>query len=279
MVRSSPISYAAALLCLFAASGSAQSFTIANGQIFTPGLVILDAPQPGTPLGGDNLHVALDVSTNGRMPLPPYAKDSPTKIFNVTMFLSSYVTGRNFTITNGTATANNASLGDIMFQEPGSTVKHVNWLWPDCLVGNGQPGSADSDRGAYNISIRQNFRLNGQDHYTIFDVPISVTNSIEKKDGRPSCDALNNALLTEGELNATAANAVGVLFGPGDSTKIEVESGNGNGNGNDKGSGDGLGGTKPEATPGDGLGAGSSLSWRGGAHWLCLLSIGAALML
>ncbi|KZL64441.1 WD40 repeat-like protein [Colletotrichum tofieldiae] len=275
MVSSSPVSYAAALLSLFAASGSAQNFTIANGQIFTPGLVILDAPQPGTPLGGENLHVALDVSTNGKMPLPPYAEDSPTKIFNVTMFLSSYATGRNFTITNGTATANNASLGDIMFQEPGSTVKHVNWLWPDCLVGNGQPSSADSDRGAYNISIRQNFRLNGEDHYTIFDVPISVTNSIEDKDGRPSCDALNNALLTEGELNATAANAVGVLFAPGDSTTVEVKSGDGGDNGSD----DGLGGAKPEASPGDGLGAGSSLSWRDGAHWLCLVSIGAALML
>ena len=28
------------------------NFTIANGQIFTPGFAILDAPQPGTPLGG-----------------------------------------------------------------------------------------------------------------------------------------------------------------------------------------------------------------------------------
>ncbi|KAK2002251.1 hypothetical protein LX36DRAFT_707988 [Colletotrichum falcatum] len=272
MIRSFLVPYAAALLCLFAASGSAQTFTIANGQIFTPGLVILDAPQPGTPLGGENLHVALDVSTNGRLPLPPYARNSPTKIFNVTMFLSSYVTGRNFTITNGTATANNASLGDIMFQEPGSTVKHVNWLWPDCLVGNGQPSSANSDRGAYNISIRQNFRLNGEDHYTIIDVPISVTNSIEEKFGRPSCDALNNPLLTEAQLNATAANAIGVLFAPGDSTQIEVESDDGSG-------GEGLGGPKPEATPGDGLGAGSSLSWRSGAHWLCLASIGAALVL
>ncbi|KAF6803411.1 hypothetical protein CPLU01_00703 [Colletotrichum plurivorum] len=266
-------SYAAALLSLFAASGAAQNFTISNGQIFTPGLVILDAPQPGTPLGGDNLHVALDVSTNGKMPLPPYAEDSATKIFNVTMFLSSYVTGRNLTITNGTATANNASLGDIMFQEPGSTVKHVNWIWPDCLVGDGQPRSTDSDRGAYNISIRQNFRLNGEDHYTIFDVPISVTNSIPEKDGRPSCDALNNPLLTEAELDAPSANAVGVLFAPGDSTEIEVKAGDGSGNG------DGIGGSKPEATPGDGLGAGSTLSWRDGAHWLCLASIGAALLL
>lgn len=28
------------------------NFTIVNGQIFTPGLAIIDAPQPFTPLGG-----------------------------------------------------------------------------------------------------------------------------------------------------------------------------------------------------------------------------------
>jgi len=28
------------------------NFVVAGGQIFTPGLAILDAPQPGTPLGG-----------------------------------------------------------------------------------------------------------------------------------------------------------------------------------------------------------------------------------
>ena len=29
-----------------------QEFTIANGQIYTPGFVVVDAPQPWTPLGG-----------------------------------------------------------------------------------------------------------------------------------------------------------------------------------------------------------------------------------
>jgi len=94
----------------------------------------------------------LDVSTNGRMPLPPYTFDSPSKIHNITIFLYSYDTGRNFTITNGTASANNASLGDVMFQEPGSTVKHVKWMWPDCFVGDGQPTEVNSARGVYNVS-------------------------------------------------------------------------------------------------------------------------------
>jgi hypothetical protein len=30
-------------------------------------------------------------------------------------------------------------------------VKHVNWVWPDCLVGNGAPTADNSSRGAYNV--------------------------------------------------------------------------------------------------------------------------------
>lgn len=86
------------------------------------------------------------------MPLPPYADDSPTQIFNITVFLSSYDTGRNFTITDGTASGNNETLGDIMTQQPGSTVKHIDWVYPDCLVGDGAPDDSDSDRGLYNVS-------------------------------------------------------------------------------------------------------------------------------
>jgi hypothetical protein len=28
------------------------NFTLVNGQVYTPGLAIIDAPQPNTPLGG-----------------------------------------------------------------------------------------------------------------------------------------------------------------------------------------------------------------------------------
>ncbi|KAM0342778.1 hypothetical protein ACHAPU_009270 [Fusarium lateritium] len=201
---------------LLAGHTLAENFTISNGQIFTPGFVVLDAPQPNTPLGGD-------VTANGKLPLPPHDDDDSNQIFSIEMFLYSYSTGRNFTISNGTATANNASLGEIMAQEPGSTVKHVNWVWPDCLVGDGEPGK-DSDRGVYNISIRQSFRLNGDEHYTIFDVPISVTNSISKDDDRPSCDDLSNELLSPEEVDMETANKVGVLFAPGDATELDGSS-------------------------------------------------------
>ncbi|KAJ4271846.1 hypothetical protein NW762_000554 [Fusarium torreyae] len=198
---------------LLAGRSLAENFTTSNGQIFTPGFVVLDAPQPNTPLGGD-------VTANGKLPLESHDDDDSNQILSIEMFLYSYTTGRNFTISNGTATANNASLGEIMAQEPGSTVKHINWVWPDCLVGDGEP-KKDSDRGAYNISIRQKFRLNGDNYYTIFDVPISVTNSISKDDDRPSCDALSNELLSPEDIDAEKANEVGVLFAPGDATKLE----------------------------------------------------------
>ncbi|KAI2629808.1 hypothetical protein GGR54DRAFT_586455 [Hypoxylon sp. NC1633] len=235
------------LLTILVFGVGALDFTIAGGQIFTPGFAVLDAPQPGTPLGGDTIEVALDVTANGKLQLPPYGDDSPSRINNITIFLYSYVTGRNFTITNGTASTNDVSLGDIMQSEPGSTVKHVKWNWPDCLIGDGKPESADSDRGAYNISIRQNFRLNGEDHYTIFDVPISVTNKIDFTGNNPPCDSVDNALLTPEEIDAESANRVGILFAPGDSTVVQASG--------SSSVGDGLGPSKPEANPGDGLGS------------------------
>ena len=140
---------------------------IINGQIFTPGIAIVDSPQPNTPEGGgqssssvimalltpaDFIQVALDVTADGKLQLPPYPANPVSAIYNITIFLSSYTTGNNFTITNGTAPPWDTTLGDIMQQEKGSTVKHVNWVWPDCFVGNGPPTVANSSRGAYNVS-------------------------------------------------------------------------------------------------------------------------------
>ena len=161
MILSTPRVFASLLLVRELAAQQ-----IVNGQIYTPGIAIVDAPQPNTPLGGgmtshpifpdpanfkDFLQVALDVSSDGQLQLPPYADNAPSAIWNITLFLSSYTTGKNFTISNGTATAGNASLGEVMLQEPGSTVKHVNWVWPDCLVGDGDPKNDSSARGLYNV--------------------------------------------------------------------------------------------------------------------------------
>lgn len=60
----------------------------------------------------------------------------------------------------------NAGCKSIMLQESGSTVKHVNWVWPSCLVGNGGANNDDCAaggnlddclsgvaRGPYNVSL------------------------------------------------------------------------------------------------------------------------------
>lgn len=244
----------------FVARSAAQSFTVAGGQIYTPGLAIVNSPQPGTPMGGDTIEVSLDVTTNGKLPLPAQlADDSPTRIYNITIFMSSYATGRNFTMTNGTASGLfNASLGDIMQQEPGSSVKHVKWRWPDCLVGDGQPRDTGSARGAYNISIRQNFRLNGVNHYTVFDLPISVTNRIDADILRPACDDISNPLLPPEQIDAVSANAVGVLFAPGSATQLDVKADPNK----DK---NGLG----SAQQGNGIDSGAMRSVGGELGWMC----------
>ncbi|KAG2416188.1 hypothetical protein HFD88_007381 [Aspergillus terreus] len=165
--------------------------TVVNGQVYTPGLAIVDAPQPYTPLGGDTLHVAIDVSGNGKLS----SSNSQTVFHEITLFLTSNDLSKNFTISNGTSPDSHAYVGPVLDLEPSSTVKHVDWTWPACLVGEGDGGSG-SARGDYNISMHQSFRWNGTDYYTVFDLPISVTNSIEESDDRVDCELLENELLS-----------------------------------------------------------------------------------
>ncbi|KAL6150818.1 hypothetical protein ACJQWK_00560 [Exserohilum turcicum] len=155
-----------------------SAFTIVNGRIYTPGLGIILAPQPYTPEGGDFLQIALDISGDGKLPVPPRNIADPlTQVFNFTLFLTSTITQKNFTISN--MTTSTPPLANMLNQEAGQTVKHINFEWPQCLVGNNNDDDGATARGDYNISIHQNYRLNGVDHYTIFNLPISVTNSIQ----------------------------------------------------------------------------------------------------
>jgi hypothetical protein len=75
--------------------------------------------------------------------------------------------------------------------------------------------------------------------YTIFDLPIDVSNSIPAGLFRPSCDSLNNPIIDQATLKASA-NSFTRIAG----TTIETS-----------GKGSGLGGTKPDASTHNGLGA------------------------
>ncbi|PLB33137.1 uncharacterized protein BDW47DRAFT_130728 [Aspergillus candidus] len=184
-----------------------MSFNIVNGQIYTPGLAIVDAPQPNTPLGGDTLHIAIDISGNGKLSLDndeDEDKDKDTHLHSLTLFLTSTDLSKNFTISNGTSPHDHHDhapyVGPVLDLEPSSTVKHVDWTWPACLVGEGSGGAA---RGKYNISMHQSFRWRGVEHYTVFDLPISVSNSIEESDERVDCASVENELLDAGALAAS----------------------------------------------------------------------------
>ncbi|KAF3032965.1 hypothetical protein E8E12_001592 [Didymella heteroderae] len=259
------------------ASQNSSAISIINGRIFTPGLAILASPQPNTPMGGDFLHVALDISGDGALPFPPSSNpNAATRLHNITLFLTSRLLGKNFTISNGTS--NMAPLTNILEQEEGSTVKHVNFEWPFCLVGDGKDVQGTA-RGAYNVSIHQSFRLNDSDFYTIFNLPISITNKIEQfpgaeqlltnprpgplseSGGRMDCGMLENRLLGQDELVASVKNPEAQPFS--DSGKLQaVNAGSSGGDGQiggPNGSG-GSGGNQSGA-----LGAGSVL--RVGIAW------------
>lgn len=177
-------------------------------------------------MGGDFLHIALDVSGDGKLQVPPRNIDDPlTQVFNFTLFLTSTTLSKNFTISNITTTT--PPLANIMNQESGQTVKHINFEWPDCLVGDGNDEFNTTARGDYNISIHQNFRLNGSNHYSIFNLPISVTNSISQfpgasqlltkpppgplspTGGRISCDMINNPMMDFAALVRSVNNPPG----------------------------------------------------------------------
>jgi hypothetical protein len=205
-----------------------SAFNIVNGRVFTPGLGIILAPQPFTPMGGDFLHIALDVSGDGKLPVPPRSISDPlTQVYNFTLFLTSVALQKNFTISNITTAT--PPFADIMQQELGQTVKHINFEWPECLVGDGQD-TQGTQRGEYNISIHQNFRLNGENRYSIFNLPISVTNSISRfpgagqlstkpipgplsaNGGRMDCDAIANPMMDFATLVASVNNPPGQPF-------------------------------------------------------------------
>jgi hypothetical protein len=83
--------------------------------------------------------------------------------------------------------------------------------------------------------------------YTIFDLPIHVTNGISANSSRPSCDSLNNDLLSQEALNASANTFVRI---PG--TALETNNGTGKA----------------------GLGAGVAVDWRTAVHWIWIAAFG-----
>ena len=72
LLKTGRLSAILALAIPASATEDTGDFDIVNGQIYTPGLAIVDAPQPFTPLGGGKFHFSptdLIVFVSPRTPL------------------------------------------------------------------------------------------------------------------------------------------------------------------------------------------------------------------
>jgi hypothetical protein len=66
--------------------------------------------------------------------------------------------------------------------------------------------------------MHQSFRWNGTDYYTVFQLPISVTNSISESDERVDCVLLENEVLSVADVDESSDSLPGQPWVEGAST-------------------------------------------------------------
>ncbi|KAF5390322.1 hypothetical protein D9757_002794 [Collybiopsis confluens] len=151
------------------------------GQGFTNGLAIIDAPNPGSPgHAGSALSIAIDVirltsstrahdpdfeyclqiSGNGQLAIGSDASNpasmAATHFSLLEIYLVSAETSLNVTVSNGST---------LLTQEPGSSVKHLNWPVPNCIPA-----------GNYNLTFYETSSIQGQPHFIITPIPVPIQN-------------------------------------------------------------------------------------------------------
>ncbi|KAI0336467.1 hypothetical protein GY45DRAFT_1266160 [Cubamyces sp. BRFM 1775] len=139
--------------------GTAQAQTLVNGQIFTNGLAIVDAPAPNSPMhAGSVTQVAIDISGDGKLDqsasIP--GSDKSTRFDSLEIYLVSYQTKLNLTVSSGPG---------LLTQEQGSTVKHWNYNVSTCIPA-----------GPYNLTFYEASHINDQPYFSITSYPVTVMN-------------------------------------------------------------------------------------------------------
>ncbi|KAM5535212.1 hypothetical protein V8D89_011148 [Ganoderma adspersum] len=141
------------------ASTQVHAQILVNGQLFTNGLAIVDAPAPGSPMhAGAVTQVAIDISGDGHLDqsasIP--GSDKSTRFDSLEIYLVSYQTKQNITVSNGT---------ELLTQERGSTVKHWNFNVSTCIP-----------TGNYNLTFYEASHINGQPYFSITPYLVTVQN-------------------------------------------------------------------------------------------------------
>ncbi|KAI0757124.1 hypothetical protein C8Q80DRAFT_78878 [Daedaleopsis nitida] len=137
------------LFCLLAANLPAVAAQNPDDGQPPTGLSVLDAPARNSVLkAGDVTSVAIDVNagTSGQ----GFTYNS------LEVYLVSSQTNANVTVATGP---------EVLAQEPGSTVKHINWPVPTCLMS-----------GDYNLTIYEASTFNGTGFFAIMPIPVRVQN-------------------------------------------------------------------------------------------------------
>ncbi|RDX55994.1 hypothetical protein OH76DRAFT_1460660 [Lentinus brumalis] len=150
-------------LCLLA---SAHIPVVSAQNSVSDGLSVLDSPAPNSVLhAGSNASIAIDVSSG----------IAGTFAYNsLEVYLVSAATNTNVTVSAGP---------QLLTQEPGSTVKHLDWPVATCL-----------STGDYNLTLYESSTLNGTSYFSIMFIPVQIRN-----DGvvDTTCSSPVNALLAQ----------------------------------------------------------------------------------
>ncbi|KZT30373.1 hypothetical protein NEOLEDRAFT_1152916 [Neolentinus lepideus HHB14362 ss-1] len=134
--------------------------TLINGQVFSSGLAILDAPAPqSVQHAGSNMPIAIDISGDGKLSQAASIPGSglATRFDSLEIYLVSAQSKFNVTVSNGTG---------LLTQESGSTVKHLNWPIPTCLPS-----------GSYNFTLYEGSHINNQGFFSITPILITIQNT------------------------------------------------------------------------------------------------------
>lgn len=154
-----------------------------NGQIFTNGLSIINAPAINSEHNaGGNIPISIEVSGNGRVQFAGLIPNSglPTAYEEINIFLVSAQTSVNLTVTAGPR---------LLTDEDGS-VRHFDYQIPSCI----RPG-------LYNMTFYETSRLENTPLYVITPIPISIRNPSPSGEG---CTEGTNELQVQPQPDARA---------------------------------------------------------------------------
>ncbi|TEB39236.1 hypothetical protein FA13DRAFT_1725213 [Coprinellus micaceus] len=132
--------------------------TPVNGQIYTNGLSIINAPALNSEHNvGGNIPVSIEVSGNGKLPFEALNPGSrlDTAYEELNIFLVSSQTNTNLTVSSGPS---------LLTDEDG-TVRHLNYEIPTCI-----------QAGLYNMTFYERSTLDKTSLYVITPIPIRINN-------------------------------------------------------------------------------------------------------